>query len=220
VDSGLDAGATYYYVVSAVNSAGESGNSPEASVTFGGALPSPWAQGDVGSVGMPGSAAYSNGTFTIEGSGSDIGGKSDEFHYVWQTASGDCSIIARVADIENTDPAAKAGIMIRESSSSSRSIFAGLFITPGNGLLFEYRTSTGRPTNISATSLQAPTWLKLTRTGSNLNAFYSADGVSWTQFGRSRNFYMSANASIGLAVGSHTDAALCAANFDSVTVSP
>ena len=221
VDSGLAAGATYYYVVSAVNSAGESGNSPEASVTFGGALPSPWTQQDVGAVGIPGSATYSSGTFSIDGSGANIGGKSDEFHYVWQPASADCSIVARIANLENTDPAAKAGIMIREASSSSSSRYAGVFVTPGNGILFQRRTSTGgRTSTSSVTGSQAPLWLKLTRTGSTLKAFYSADGLAWTQFGGSRTVTMTANVSIGLVVGSRTDAALCTSTIDSVTVSP
>ena len=53
-DSGLISGDKYYYRVRATNSSGDSGNSAVASATT--TLPSPWTQGDIGTVGKAGSA--------------------------------------------------------------------------------------------------------------------------------------------------------------------
>src|SRR5439155_21744421 len=77
----------------------------------GGSLPAPWADGDIGGVGVTGSAQYSNGTFTINASGADIWGTADAFHFVSQPLSGDASIVAHVASLTNTNAWAKAGGM-------------------------------------------------------------------------------------------------------------
>jgi fibronectin type 3 domain-containing protein len=221
IDSGLATGATYFYVVTAVNAGGESGNSNQASITLtGGGLPSPWTNVDVGAVGASGTATYSNGTFTIDGSGENIGNRSDEFHYVRQTASRDCSIIVRVASVENTNSAARAGIMIRETTAAG-SRYAGVFVTPKSGVMFQRRTSTGgRTSSNSVSGVTAPRWLRLTRTGSTFRAYYSSNGVNWTQFGGNRSFTMTSNLTIGLVVSSRLDGTVCTSTFDSVTVSP
>src|SRR5262245_43549966 len=50
----------------------------------GGALPPGWADTDIGSPAIPGSAAFAAGTFTVNASGADIENTSDSFHYVYQ----------------------------------------------------------------------------------------------------------------------------------------
>src|SRR5262249_22849065 len=69
------------------------------SVSVTAALPPPWTQQDIGTVGVAGSAAESNGTFTVKGAGADIWGTADAFHYVYQPLSGDTDIQAHVASV-------------------------------------------------------------------------------------------------------------------------
>src|SRR4029453_9927634 len=85
--------------------------------TLPGGLPSPWQQQDIGPVGLPGGGTYdgATGTFTEQGSGADIDGQSDSFHFIYQALNGDGELIARVMSIGNTNPWAKAGVMIRET---------------------------------------------------------------------------------------------------------
>jgi hypothetical protein len=82
------------------------------------------------------------GEFTINGAGADIWGTADQFHFAYQTLNGDGEIVARVASLQNTHAWAKAGVMIREAlTAGSRHAFAA--VTPGNGLSFQRRVTTG-----------------------------------------------------------------------------
>ena len=78
-------------------------------------LPSGWSNQDIGSVAVAGSASVSNGVFTLAGSGADIWGTADQFHFAYRTLTGNGSIVARVATLQNVDQWTKAGVMIRAS---------------------------------------------------------------------------------------------------------
>src|ERR1051325_6156489 len=60
------------------------------------ALPAPWTDQDIGAVGVAGTATFdsASSTFTIDGSGSDIWGTADAFHFVSQPWTGDGAIDA------------------------------------------------------------------------------------------------------------------------------
>jgi len=217
LDASAVNGNTYYYVVSAIKSGIETCNSTQASVTTG--TPAPWNCQDVGTVGACGGSYCSSGTFTVCGSGSDIWGSSDAFQYACQPASGDCSIVARVTGVQGTDPWAKAGVMIRESLNNT-STHCSAFITPGNGVAHECRTSTGGSSlNVNNTSCAAPYWVKAVRSGNTFSTYCSPNGSSWTLVG-SQTITMGVNVYIGLAVTSHTDGTVCTATFDNVTATP
>ena len=185
------------------------------SVTAGGssALPSPWADSDVGSPAVAGSASYSSGVFTVDGSGADIWGTSDQFNYVSQPLTGNASIVARVTSQSDTGPWAKAGVMIKQSTTSGTS-YALLAVTPGNGVQFEY----GYNASVGGESYSFPNgWLKLTRTGSTITAFSSADGSTWAPVGAT-TISLTDPVTIGLFTTSHNASALGTATFDNVSV--
>jgi hypothetical protein len=83
-----------------------------------------------------------NGTFTLRGSGADIWGSADAFHFAYQPLTGDGSIVARVASLTHTHAWAKAGVMIRENLDADAR-HAMVVVTPSNGVAFQRRTSTG-----------------------------------------------------------------------------
>lgn len=187
-------------------------------ITTPSTLPVPWISGDIGSTGVVGSATYSNGTFSVKGSGVDIWANADSFQYVYQPLNGNGTITARVATQQNTDPWALAGVMIRESltAGSNEAIAA---ITPSNGISFTWRSTTGGVssyTNGNAGS--APYWIRLQRSGNTFTAFKSNNGTTWTQYA-STTITMGANVYAGLAVTSHANTVLATDTFDNVTVS-
>ncbi len=180
-------------------------------------LPEGVSDRDIGSVGAAGFASYSNGTFQVTGSGADIWGTADEFHFVYQSWSGDGTIVARVAQVSNTDVWTKAGVMIRNSLDANAS-HVSMFVSAGKGLAFQRRTTTGAESvHTSGGSGTAPMWVKLQRSGSTVTASVSADGTSWTVVG-SDTIELGATIYVGLALTSHHDGAVASATFDGVSL--
>ena len=216
LDSGLAANTTYYYVVSASNAGGEGPNSAQASLTTcGGALPAGWSDTDIGSVGFAGSGSGCNGAFAVQGSGADIWGNADAFNLASTALTGDNTIVARVVAIQNTDGWAKGGVMFRNDTTAG-SMFADAFVTPGNGVNFQWRATTGGSCgSIGVGGITAPVWVRLTRTGTNFTAYYGADGLNWTPIG-TNTIAMSSTVRAGLEVTAHNNGALCIAAFDHV----
>jgi N-acetylneuraminic acid mutarotase/regulation of enolase protein 1 (concanavalin A-like superfamily) len=119
-------------------------------------LPSPWANTNIGNVGLAGSASYAGGVFTIKGAGADIWGSADSFHFVHQPLAGDAQITARVASVQNTHVYAKAGVMLR-GALTANAPHAILDVKPGGGLEFMTRSTAGGPTTfIGSASASAP----------------------------------------------------------------
>ena len=88
----------------------------------GSSLPSPWTDSDVGSPAVAGSASYASGVFTVQGSGADVWNTTDQFNYVSQPESGNFTITARVTSQSNTDPWAKSGVIIKQSTTSRHGV--------------------------------------------------------------------------------------------------
>lgn len=217
--TGLSAGTTYDFVVSATNPAGESVDSSQISCAPY-SLPLPELTADIGNVGIAGSANYLNGNYTILGAGAGVYASTDAFRYVYQNSAADCSITARVQSLSNTGTSAKTGVMIRESLAGNARC-AGVYLTPSSGVQFIWRTSAGSMASVtSSTGKAAPYWVRLTRTGNTFKAFYSANGSSWTQLGTSKTISMAANAYIGTAVTSGTTTALSTGLISNQTVVP
>jgi hypothetical protein len=184
-------------------------DSETITITVTSSLPAPWLTADLGNVGLAGTAAYENGTYTLQGAGVGITGANDACRFVYQTGSGDCSVTIRVQSLTNTGTGAKVGVMIRESLAASARA-AGVWVTPSSGLQFTRRTSTGGSTAVgSSTGKTAPYWVRLTRTGSTFKAYYSTNGSTWTQFGGNRTISMADTTYIGIATTSGTTATLC-----------
>ena len=182
-----------------------------------GGLPTGWTDQDIGSVSIAGSASYSNGTFTVNGSGSSISGTADQFNYAYQAAGTSYTITARVVSMTNTNSGAQAGVMIRETLATG-STMANINVTPSNGVTWVNRTATNGSTSGSrATGLVAPYWVRVVRNGSTFTGYYSADGVNWTQQG-TVSISMASNVYIGLVVSSRNNSQLCTATFDNVSV--
>ncbi len=184
------------------------------------ALPAGWSDLDIGTPPLAGSASYNNGTYTVQGCGTDIYGTSDQFNYAYTTAYGDVTVTARVASLQNTNSWAKAGVMIRETTAAN-SAYVFAMVSAAKGLALQYRSATGASAAqvINTAGPVAPYWLRLVRSGNTFTAFSSADGTTWTQLGTA-SVTMAATATTGLAVCSHNTAALATATFDNVDVSP
>jgi hypothetical protein len=120
-----------------------------------------------------------------------------------------------VISLDNTEPWALAGVVIRETlAAGSKHAFVGC--TVQHGISFSRRPTTGGTTLYSAgVAAPAPYWSRLTRNGNTLTAFSSPDGINWTQVG-SQSISMTETVFVGLAYSSHVNSQLGTATFDHV----
>ncbi len=180
-----------------------------------GPLPSPWTDTDVGSPAIAGSASYDNGVFSVNGAGTDIWGTNDQFHYVDQPAAASGSIVARVTSVSNTSSNAKAGVMVKQSTTAGSPYF--LIADSPSGLIKVQYAFNG-----SLTSLTEPFpngWMKISWTAAGkYTASLSTDGVTWTPV-LSKTLAITSPATTGLFECSHNAGALGTATFDNVSYS-
>jgi hypothetical protein len=160
------------------------------------------------------------GFYTMTASGTDIWDTADQFHFAFRTLTGQGSIVARINSVQNTNPWAKAGVMIRETlDAGSKNAFA--CVTPANGVSSQSR----RDTDITSvytnqTGITAPHWVKLERDAAgNFTVSHSANGTTWEPVAGSAptNIPMMSNVYIGLALTSHDAALTCETVFSNVT---
>ena len=229
--NGLSPATTYYWkVVSrtmanlsrtsatvSFRTAGETTPPPPVPPTSA-SLPDGWSSRDIGAVAAAGTTGYADGAFTVAGSGADVWGTADEVRFVYRTLTGDGTIVAQVASVQNIDPWTKVGVMIRDTLTAS-SAQAFMLVSPSKGLAFQRRVASGgASTSTGGGAGTAPVWLRLTRTGDVITAYRSADGSTWTLVG-TQTIAMASTVHIGLAVSSHRDGTLASATFQSVAVS-
>jgi hypothetical protein len=155
----------------------------------------------------------------MTGSGADIWGNSDQFHFAYKPLNGAGSIIARVDSVQNTDGSAKGGVMIRNTLDPN-SAHAMIVLTPSNDVRFERRPiAADASQGDTVTGTTAPHWVRLDRdmTG-NFTAYHSTDGSTWEAVGPVHNIAMGPNVHIGLVVTSHNAALTCQVEFSNVQV--
>ena len=206
-----------------INSAslcGRSFNSKDVSSSItpsgNGGLPPFFVDGDVGDVGAAGSASYSNGTFTVRGSGADVWGTADAFNYVYESLAGDGAVVARVASLSGEANWVKAGVMMR-STLSPDSMQAFMLVSHAKGVCFQRRVADGAESvSTCGSTSTAPRWVKLVRTGAVISGYESADGTTWTLVGRDTFTYNYNGVYAGLALSSHVRGTLSTATFDNV----
>jgi hypothetical protein len=122
---------------------------------------------------------------------------TDNFHFTHQPLTGDGTVIAHVVSQDRSHQWARAGVMIKAGSAYG-SPYAAIMVTPGHGVRFQSTFDT----DIDGGSAGVPRWLKLTRTGTTVTGFDSADGNSWQQRGSVNVGALPANTEVGLFVAS------------------
>jgi hypothetical protein len=216
---------TYSFSVKATDNAGAVTTSSAVSVTVTepappppAGLPAGWAHADIGAVPLAGDATAASGTFTVKGSGTDVWGTADQFHYAYTTLTGDGTIVARVASVPlDVNAWVKAGVMIRESLSASAA-HGFMLVSASKGLAFQRRpAAAGASVSTAGALAGAPRWVKLQRTGDLFRAYESGDGTNWTLVG-TETIPMASSVYVGLAVTSHTTGASATCTLDHVTI--
>ncbi|MBK1818001.1 PQQ-dependent sugar dehydrogenase [Luteolibacter yonseiensis] len=181
------------------------------------------AGADIGSPGLAGATTRTGDELTVSGSGADIWGNSDQFHFASQQRTGDFDISVRVSSLTQPDLYTKVGLMARENlTAGSRHVYAMVF--PSNaarnnnvgGYEYQYRTVAGGPSAAIYPASPQPTvnypntWLRMKREGDTFTGYSSVDGVTWSEFAR-LTLDLPDTLYFGLAATSHNNSALTTA---------
>ncbi len=122
---------------------------------------------DVGTVELAGSAERdgATGAFRITGSGANVWGTEDAFHFAWWKAAGDLEMTADVQWVsEGKQAHRKAGWMVRQDLAAD-SPYADAAVH-GDGLIsLQYRRTRGGPTMEVKSPVKAPAAIRLERNG-------------------------------------------------------
>lgn len=195
------------------------GKNPTVADSYVAGLPEPWRGRDIGSPVVKGYASHHKGTIAITSAGSDIWGNLDNFHFVYQPFKGDGEIVARVVSLQNTDPWAKACVMVR-GGLTEESPHAMLAFTPERGLSFQHRSVTsGNTFEESGGPATPPRWIKIVRRGDRLSGYSSHDGQSW-EWVSSERISLPEEAFVGIGASSHVPGLPTVAVFDNVSLRP
>jgi hypothetical protein len=180
-----------------------------------------FTSGDIGTPAAAGSFSFDNDVYTIQGSGEDIWGTADAFHYAYRQMSGDFQMTIRVTDITafpGNDGWTKAGIMARQSlDTGSANVFIAATDTAANGSTFQWRSaansnSTSQRLLEDIYTINEPVCIRLVRQGNTFTGYVLLEGL-WQQQGQT-TVTMADPVYIGLAVTSHSDGDLSTATFD------
>ena len=179
-----------------------------------------WIEADIGRTTAPGTGTSNDVRVTLEGAGADIWGTADAFRYRYRAGGTDPTVVtARVLSVENTHAWAKAGVMIRETTSpGSRHVM--VIVSPGKGVAMQYRPEPNGPTLNAELTGQgvAPKWLRLFRIGRDFIGQMSEDGITWHVLQRV-TLPIDGPMLEGIAVTSHSSSTeLATAVFEDVSV--
>ena len=169
------------------------------------------------------------GVFAIRNAGADIwgaGGQSDDAYGAIYTpkGAGDGSVVTVRVDSEDAvNPWTKAGLVLRNDVTQPRSSagYVALVVTPGNGVNLDWDSNgDGLLDQYSSVSgVNAPVWLRLTRTGTQATAAYSTDGTVWKPVGGPVTLTgVAARQDVGMIYTSHDANVAGQASFSNFTV--
>jgi hypothetical protein len=155
-------------------------------------ITSGFSSADIGGASPAGMATYANGKWMVQGAGNDIfWGAQDGCHFTYKAITGNSAIVAKVESVQNTSPAAKAGVMMRTSlePGAPRAWMA----LSGRGQVEQnmqklavYGGSNYGTKALDIASSTPSYWVKLERIGNIITGYVSPDGTNWaaTDVGR------------------------------------
>jgi TolB protein len=140
---------------------------------------------DVGQVAHAGSVEFRSGSgeYVITGSGENVWGNVDAFHFAWRKLTGDVALTAHVRwQGEGRNAHRKAGWMIRQSLDADSPYVDA--VVHGDGLTsLQYRRMKGGPTEEIQSPVKAPAALRLERHGDVFTLSVSRDGQTFMPVG-------------------------------------
>jgi hypothetical protein len=176
--------------------------------------------GDVGTVLHRGTAAFdrATGTYTVTGSGENVWGAVDAFHFVWTKLDGDVAIEADVAfSGAGRNAHRKAMLMIRQGLEADAAYVDAA--VHGDGLTsIQFRAAKGGPTQEVQSSVAAPARVRIERTGDYARLYVAEAGAPLRFSGGAARVAFDGPIYVGIGVCAHDKDEVVTATFRNVVV--
>lgn len=134
--------------------------------------------GEVGAVLHAGSAAFDAGArrYTVAGSGENMWGTTDAFHFAWKKVSGDLALTADISFIgQGSAPHRKACLVIRQDLDADAAYVD--VALHGDGLTsLQFREAKGAATHEVQANVSAPRRLRIEKRGKYVLMYLAAEG--------------------------------------------
>jgi len=173
---------------------------------------------DVGEVLHPGSVVHDavQSTYTVTGSGENIGSTADAFQFVWKKVSGDFSLAADVSFPETGGDLHKRAVLMVRQNLDADSAYAGV-VLQGNGLTtIEGRGEKGATTHEIQSNTSGPQRVRLQKIGPYFYMYMSASGDPPRFAGGSMRVQLQEPFYVGIGVCAHNEDAVETAVFSKV----
>ncbi len=175
---------------------------------------------DIGASPLKGSAEFdpATGEYKITGSGADIWGRSDQFHFLGREISGDFAVTATARFLTDGISHRKAVIMLRKSTDPDAA-YVDLALHGDGTPVVQFRTAKGDTTNTVDLVTEGPgVWkLKLLRQGSTVTFWAAKDGAPLRELGHTTTG-IGNPVLLGLGVSSHSQTAINTVVFSNVSI--
>jgi len=194
--------------------------------------PTSWTCTDIGNPSPPGDTTSTSPTsFTLFGTGTGIGGNTDQFHYVSQQVSGNQSLSAQVVTQAGSPTTAQEGIMMRANASPTSPYYAVLFNAGGSATVSwrYYDGIVDGTTSLALPTITSPSYVRIVSyTDTSLNPtqqFFSTetspDGTTWTPvLGSVQAIPMGASYLAGMAADAVAAQVTPPVVYNAVTIAP
>jgi hypothetical protein len=229
--SSLSCGTLYYFSIQTVCGSTQ-GSSSSGSFTTGDcpvnscdSLPAAYYNVDLGDIGLAGSTCLNGTVYTLTGSGTDIGGSSDQFQFAFTSQDiSDYAVSGKIISQDQVSANDKLGIMVRDSMTNTSRFAYMASVNNGAKFIFEYRSiAGGGVTTVTANGpFTFPYWMKITKSITSYAAYYSKDSVNWTQVGTTQNLNFGTDPTnpphYGMAITSANNSVLSTGKIGSFTL--
>ena len=173
---------------------------------------------DIGATGLPGSAEFdqSRNAYTISGSGENMWGATDAFHFAYKRVSGDLSLAADINITGATGNAHRKAVLIIRQNLDADSAYADAALH-GDGLSsLQYRETKAGSTREIQSNIKGALRLQIEKRGDYVWMSLARPGESLQSAGGSFRIRLTGNFFVGIGVCAHDNNAIERAIFTNV----
>ena len=158
------------------------------------------------------------GTYKVSGSGANIWGNVDAFHFVWKQVSGDIALSAANAFVgEGKNPHRKVVLMVRQTLEAG-SPYADAAIHGDGMVSLQYRTQPNQATRELRSITNSPGVVRLERHGDQFNIVVTKPGADPDELPNLTTVVMKDPVYIGIGISSHEAAVTESSIISSVSL--